>query len=243
MAEDPSGTLRADRPAPTRGPGYADELARWPAGPAGHTAPRRRTAAGAGSAVLMGAITMTIALVAAPGPWTVGYVSEAGTAGMPAAGAYRLGLMLVAAGVAALGAAVAPVSRLAALLLGVAGVLAGSSGAVPCSARCPLPPYEAATTADLLHSGASILGMAALALAMVALAVAPHVRLALRGWAIAGAVATFPVGAAMALAMLFAGRTPLTGAVERALLAVAVCWLMGAAALTLVRGPATTDRL
>jgi hypothetical protein len=189
----------------------------------------------AGSAVLVGAITMTIALVVAPGPWTVGYVSEAGTAGMPAAGAYRLGLILVAAGVVALGAAVGPVSRLAALLLGVAGVLAGSSGAVPCSARCPLPPYEATTTADLVHSGASILGMAALAFAMVALAVAPQVRLPLRGWAVGGAVVTFPVSAAMALAMLLAGRAPLTGAVERALLAVAVCWLVGAAALTPAR--------
>ena len=246
MAEDPSGTLRAERPqpVPVRAPQYADDLGRPPGGVTGRPAARwRLMAAGAGSAVLVGAITMTIALVAAPGPWTVGYVSEAGTAGMPAAGAYRLGLILVAAGVVALGAAVAPVSRLAALLLGVAGALAGSSGAVPCSARCPLPPYEAATTADLVHSGASILGMAALAFAMVALAVAPHVRLPLRGWAVGGAVVTFPVAAAMALAMLLAGRAPLTGAVERALLAVTVCWLVGAAVLVLLRDPATTNRL
>ncbi len=182
--------------------------------------------------MLLGAVAMTISLVAAPGPWTYGYVSEAGTAGMPAATAYRAGLLLLACGVTALGAALYPVSRPAAVLLGAAGVLAGTSGAVPCSTRCPLPPYESATAGDLAHTGAGILGMAALAFAMLYLAVAPRAPLRLRHWATGGAVATFPVAAVMAAAMLLAGRSPVTSGVERVLLAVAVCWLVGAAALT-----------
>jgi hypothetical protein len=201
------------------------------AGQASHGA-TRGVAAGAGLAVLGGALAMTVGLVAAPGSWMAGYVSEAGTAGMPAATAYRIGLLVLAVGVVALGAALRPAARLAALLLGIAGLLAGTSGAVPCSARCPLPPYEATTAADLLHSAASILGMAALAGAMLVLAVAPATRMALRIWALAGSLATFPLAAVMAFAMALAGRGPLTGAVERVLLAVAVCWLTGAAVVT-----------
>jgi hypothetical protein len=188
-----------------------------------------RVAAGAGLAVLGGAVTMAIGLVAAPGPWTDGYVSEAGTAGMPAATAYRVGLLVLAAAVVALGAAVGPAIRPAAQSLVIAGLLAGTSGAVPCSARCPLPPYEATTPADLLHSAASILGMAALAFAMIALAVAPQTHRALRRWAVVGSAAMFPLATVMALAMALAGRAPLTGALERVLLAAAVCWLVGAA--------------
>jgi hypothetical protein len=64
-----------------------------------------RLGACAGVFVLAGATTMLIAVVAAPGPWTQGYVSEAGTAGQPLAVAYRWGLSLLALGVALLGPA------------------------------------------------------------------------------------------------------------------------------------------
>jgi hypothetical protein len=229
-----------------------------------------RAAAGvAGAAVAVGAVMMTAALVAAPGPWTAGYVSEAGTAGMPAATAYRCGLVLLAVGVGVLGAAVAalpggpalpspldraaallppavraaPLARMAGLLLVLAGVLAALSGTVPCSARCPLPPYEASTAADLVHSGASILGMAALAFAMVAIAVAPGLPRPLRTWAAAGAAVTFPQAVVMAVAMLFVGRSPLTATAERIMLAVTVCWLVGAAVVaTRPRPPGDPDR-
>ncbi|MCA2215198.1 DUF998 domain-containing protein [Jidongwangia harbinensis] len=68
---------------------------------------RSRTAIGlgAGAFVLAGATIMLVAVVAAPGPWTQGYVSEAGTAGQPLAIAYRWGLSLLALGVALLGPA------------------------------------------------------------------------------------------------------------------------------------------
>jgi hypothetical protein len=131
---------------------------------------------------------MLVALVAAPGPWTQGYVSEAGTAGQPSAGPYRWGLILLAAGVALLGVAVRR-HRPAALLLAGAAVLAGTSGAVPCSERCPLPPYEPTTPADVVHAGAAILGMMLLAGAMIAVARSDLPRVARR---MAAAIAASP---------------------------------------------------
>jgi hypothetical protein len=209
----------------------------------------RAVAVASGLAIAVGAVAMTVALVAAPGPWTGGYVSEAGVTGMPAATAYRSGLVLLAAGVVALGAAVSALpsgsasvvmggrrvvrvdGRVAAILLVAAGLLAAASGTVPCSASCPLPPFEAASATDLVHGGSSILGMAALAFAMVAMALAPGLRPALRAWATAGAVATFPLAAVMAVVMLFVGRSPMGASTERIMLVVTVGWLIGAAAL------------
>jgi hypothetical protein len=226
VADDPRGSVsvasppaRPDAPAPDGGRSRLAELA------------ARAVAGCAGLAVLAGAVTMTIALVAAPGPWTTGYVSEAGTAGTPFAATYRGGLLLLAAGVVALGAALVRAARAAALLLGPAGLLAGVSGAVPCSAGCPLPPYQVGTPANLAHTATSVAGMAALGFAMVALAAAPAAGSALRRTAVVAAAATLPLAAAEALAMLLVGRAPLTGAVERALLVVAVCWLLGTALL------------
>jgi len=105
-----------------------------------------------GAAVLAGALTMLAGLVAAPGPWTRGYVSEAGTTGMPLATAYRWGLVGLAVGVALLGGALRGGSRPVALLLGAAGLLAATSGVVPCTSGCPLPPYEQTTVADVTHT-------------------------------------------------------------------------------------------
>lgn len=200
--------------------------------PARPVGPSRRAATGAAYAVSLGAVVMAVALVATPGRWTQGYVSEAGTLDMPQASAYRWGLLVLAAGVAALGAALTPVTRRAAVLLAAAGGLAGITATVPCSAGCPLPPYEAATTADLVHTGAGILGMAACAFAMLVLAVTPAAAPALRWVAAGAAVLTFPIAVAEGLGMLLAGRGPFTALAERVLLAVAVCWLVATATLT-----------
>lgn len=171
---------------------------------------------------------MLAALVAAPGPWVQGYVSEAGSAGQPWASAYRFGLLVLAAGVATLGAGLAPVSRLAAGLLAVASVMAATSGAVPCTDRCPLPPFEPTTVADVVHAAASIVGMVLLAGAMAAVALAGGaVRAALRRLAVAGLVLIVPLGAWLGLLMLFAGRGPVGATVERVILVVAVSWLVG----------------
>ena len=109
---------------------------------------------------------MLVALIAAPGSWLVGYVSEAGTAIAPWATAYRWGLLGLSGGVGLLGLSLWPQSRLVATLLGGAALFAATSGAVPCTNQCPLPPYEPTTTSDIVHSGASIIGMVLLAGAM-----------------------------------------------------------------------------
>ncbi|GIM92237.1 DUF998 domain-containing protein [Paractinoplanes toevensis] len=188
---------------------------------------RNRLAAASGLAVTGGAGLMLYALIAAPEPWWQGYVSEAGAAGHPYAMVYRLGLVLLAAGVALLGRAL----RRARLLLLVAAVLAGTSSAVPCTDRCPLPPYEPTTPADLVHTGASILGMAVLAGAM-ALTWKAAARPAIRRLTAAALTLTLPLSAVFGLTMLLAGRGTTGALLERILLVVAVSWLVGTALLT-----------
>jgi hypothetical protein len=193
----------------------------------------RVAAFAAGAAVLAGAVIMLVALVAAPGPWLRGYVSEAGTAGQPYAGTYRLGLLVLALGAALLAVALSPRSRPAAALLVAASLFAGTSGAVSCSDGCPLPPYEPTTVADVVHASASILGLFLIAGAMVAVALAP-VRFAARRLAAGAAAVIVPLGAVLGLSMLFVGRSALGAALERLILAVAVCWLIGTSVVTLL---------
>lgn len=190
---------------------------------------RGRVAALAGVAVLVGALTMLAGLVAAPGPWTAGYVSEAGTTGMPLAVAYRCGLVGLALGVALLGQALRRDSGAVAALLGGAAVLAAGSGVVPCTGGCPLPPYEPTTVADVTHTAASVLGMVLLAGAVAAVALGTAFDAVSRRLAAAAGVLIVPLGAALGLTMLLAGRGSLGAGLERALLAVAVSWLIGTA--------------
>jgi uncharacterized protein DUF998 len=192
---------------------------------------RARPAAAAALTVAAGASGMLFTLVARPEPWWQGYVSEAGAAGQPHAGVYRLSLLVLALGVALLGRAT---RRVGPLLLGAA-VLAGTSGVVPCSSRCPLPPYEPTTPADLIHTGASILGMAVLAAAM-AVAWSTTARPAIRRLTAAALALTVPLGAVLAMMMLFAGRGTVSALLERILLVVAVSWLIGTALLTTCNG-------
>jgi hypothetical protein len=189
----------------------------------------------AGLAVLTGAVIMLVALVAVPGSWLRGYVSEAGTAGQPLAFPYRCGLILLALGVVLLALALrrrrpAGMLRGAAVLLGAAGMLAGTSGAVPCSDLCPLPPFQPTTIQDVVHTSASITGTVLLAAAMAAIAVSAW-RPAIRRLAAVAVMLTVPLGACLGLTMLLAGRGPLAAATERALLFVAVSWLVGTAFL------------
>jgi hypothetical protein len=184
--------------------------------------------AAAAGAVTLGATVMLVALVATPGQWWRGYVSEAGVPGQPHAGAYRAGLLLLAAGVAVLGRVVRV--PLVAAGLPVSALLAGTSAVVPCTTGCPLPPYEPTTATDVVHASAGILGMALLAGAMVLMWLAPGPQTRVSRIVAAGAaVLTVPLGIAFGLNLLLAGRD-LTGAVlERILLVVSVCWLVGTA--------------
>ncbi|GIF00551.1 hypothetical protein [Paractinoplanes rishiriensis] len=103
----------------------------------------RPAAAAAALAVTAGAGVMLFALVARPEPWWQGYVSETGTAGRPYSMVYRLGLIVLALGVALLGGALrrtgpyeptTPADLTLTLPLGAAlGLMMVSSGA---AARC-----------------------------------------------------------------------------------------------------------
>ena len=192
-------------------------------------------AAAAALTVAAGASGMLFTLVARPQPWWQGYVSEAGTAGQPYAGVYRLSLIVLALGVALLGRA----TRDAGLLLLVAALLAATSSIVPCSSQCPLPPYDPTTPADLIHTAASILGMAALAAAM-AVTWSTNAHPNIRQLTAAALTLTVPLSAALGLMMLFAGRGTTSALLERILLMVAVTWLIGTALLTTFNGRQTT---
>ena len=206
----------------------------------------------AGAAVGTGAVVMLAALVGAPGSWLVGYVSEAGTAGQPYAVAYRWGLLLLALGVALLGAAFAeqpggpwrslrnPAATVA-TLLAAAATMAGTSAVVSCSERCPLPPFEPTTVADVVHTAASIVGMALLAGAMLTVALADP-RPAMRRFARLGVVCTVPLAVLVGATMLLVGRGPLGAGLERVLLVVAVSWLIGTSVLTVLAGAAVPSR-
>jgi hypothetical protein len=196
----------------------------------------------AACAVLSGAILMVVALVAAPGPWSTGYVSEAGIADQPFAVAYRIGVIVLAAGVALLGLAMHRPAPLAAALLGLAAALAAVSGSVACTSQCPLPPFEPTTVTDVVHATAAIAGMVMLAGAMAAIMLSSADR-TLRRLAAVGVGMTVPTGAALGLTMLFVGRGALVAALERVLLAIAVSWLIGTSVLlTVLRNSVKVER-
>jgi hypothetical protein len=203
-----------------------------PGAPARAGAGSKACAAAGGAGVLTGAVLVGIALAAGPGLGAPGYVSEAGTAGSALTPAYRAGMLVLAAGLLALGTSVRRLSLVATGLLTAAAAAAAVSGTVPCTPGCPLPPYQETTVADVVHAAASIAGLAAVALAMLWLAVLPTTPAGLRWAAGAGAALTVPLGLLEAATMLVVGRGAVAGAVERVLLCVVVAWL---AALAWVR--------
>ncbi|MDG4829642.1 DUF998 domain-containing protein [Solwaraspora sp. WMMD1047] len=136
--------------------------------------PLRRAAGwGAAGCALAGTAAVAVAVVAGPGPGPTGYVSEAGIAGSDYATAYRSGVLGLAVALLLLAAALPGAPRMAAGLLAAAAGGTAVSATVNCSVGCPLPPFESATTADLVHGAASIAAVACCVFAMLALAVAP----------------------------------------------------------------------
>ncbi|MBQ1036567.1 DUF998 domain-containing protein [Micromonospora sp. C81] len=214
-----------------------------PGRPGTTTAPRARAdvarrvagSAAAGCA-LAGAVAVTVAVIAGPGPGLTGYVSEAGIAGSGHATTYRIGILALAAALLLVGAALPPGVWAAPALLATGAVFTAVSGAVTCSAGCPLPPFERATAADLVHGGTSIAATASVVLAMVTLAVSGPAGPVLRRLAGLAAAVALPLCAAVGLAMLVLGRGAVVGVLERLVLAVAVLWgLSTATALALAR--------
>nr|WP_246382716.1 DUF998 domain-containing protein [Micromonospora jinlongensis] len=185
---------------------------------------------------MAGAVAVTVAVVAGPGPGLTGYVSEAGIAGSGHATTYRIGILALAAALLLVGAALPPGVWAAPALLATGAVFTAVSGAVTCSAGCPLPPFERATAADLVHGGTSIAATASVVLAMVTLAVSGPAGPVLRRLAGLAAAVSLPLCAAVGLAMLVLGRGAVVGVLERLVLAVAVLWgLATATALALAR--------
>ncbi|MDG4808392.1 DUF998 domain-containing protein [Micromonospora sp. WMMD1120] len=185
---------------------------------------RRVAASAAAGCAVAGAVAVTVAVVAGPGPGLTGYVSEAGIAGSAHAVTYRIGVLALAGAVLLIAAALPPGVRVAPALLACGAVLTAVSGAVTCSAGCPLPPFERTTVADLVHGGASIAATAAVVLAMVALAVSRPAGPVVRRLAAGTATLALPLCATIGLAMLVVGRGSLVGVTERLLLGLAVLW-------------------
>ncbi|MGC4812312.1 DUF998 domain-containing protein [Micromonospora sp. DT228] len=216
-----------------------------PGRPGTTTAPRpgadvARRAAGSAAAgcALAGAVAVTVAVVASPGPGLTGYVSEAGIAGSGHAATYRIGILALAAALLLIGGALpAGVWVAAPALLATGAVFAAVSGAVTCSTGCPLPPFERATTADLVHGGASIAATASVVFAMLALAVSGSVGTAVRRLAGGSAALALPLCATVGLCMLVVGRGAVVGVLERVVLVLLVAWgLATATTLALDRG-------
>ncbi|HEY2950770.1 MAG TPA: DUF998 domain-containing protein [Micromonosporaceae bacterium] len=185
----------------------------------------------AGRAAVAGAVclagggaTVTTAVATTPGLGLTDYVSEAGVRSAPHASAYRFGIFVLAAALALIAMALLPAARLAAAALAGAAALTATSGSVTCSTGCPLPPFEHATGADLLHGGASIVAVAVCVLAMLPLAGGAGPAALTRPARVALALAG-PLSVAVGLAMLVAGHGAATGVLERALLLVIAAWL------------------
>ncbi|MEU6077394.1 DUF998 domain-containing protein [Micromonospora sp. NPDC047074] len=199
------------------------------------TPPRAAAASAAAGCVVAGTVAVVVAVIAGPGPGLTAYVSEAGVTESPYAPAYRIGVFALAAGTLLLAAALPPVLRLAAALLAAGSVFALVSGAVACSAGCPLPPYERASATDLVHGGASILAVAAVVFAMLAIAFARAAGRTLRRLAAGSASVALPLAGALALAMLVVGRGALVGTLERVLLLAVLLWAVTTATTLALR--------
>ncbi|MEV0809757.1 DUF998 domain-containing protein [Micromonospora sp. NPDC050200] len=185
---------------------------------------RVAAASAAAGCVLAGTAAVTVAVVAGPGPGLTGYVSEAGIADSGYAPTYRIGVFALAAALLLLATALPAGLRIAAALLATGALFTLLSGAVTCSAGCPLPPFERPTVADLVHGGASIAAMVSTVLAMLVIAVSGHGPPGLRRVARLGVAVALPLAGSIALAMLAVGRGSLVGGLERVLLAVAAGW-------------------
>ncbi|GGM29676.1 MULTISPECIES: DUF998 domain-containing protein [Micromonospora] len=214
------------------------------------TAPRARpaqdltarvAASAAAGCTVAGVVAVTVAVVAGPGPGLTGYVSEAGIAGSGYAPTFRIGIFALAAALLLLAVALPRRLRPAAGLLVAGSVCTLLSGAVTCSEGCPLPPFERATVADLVHGVAAVVATACVVFAMAAVVWFARAEVTLRRLATAAVVLALPLAGAVGLAMITLGRGAVVGVLERVLLGVAAGWALATATAVALRRP--TSRL
>ncbi len=190
-----------------------------------------RQICGACAAVVGGAANVGLLVVAAgtPGLRIRGSVSQLGAVGEPFAGTYRTAILGIAVAVGLLAFAIGPVSLLAASALAATAALGAVSATVPCTPGCPIPPAANATTADIVHVTASTAAFVFLAGAMLLLArfgAAPLGAVSRYALVLVVALGT-PVGVAIAVT----GEGVFNGVFERAMMAVALAWLVGVSAM------------
>ncbi|MFD1323777.1 DUF998 domain-containing protein [Micromonospora sonneratiae] len=184
---------------------------------------------------MVGAGAVTVAVVAGPGPGLTGYVSEAGIATSAYASTFQLGMFSLAAALFLFATALPPTLRPAAALLALSGLSTVLSGAVTCTDGCPLPPFERATTADLVHGGAAIAAVAASVFAMLVIVVSPRAPRSLRRLSVLAAAFALPLSATVGIAILTLGRGRVVGVVERLLLANVMLWVLTAAVVVVIQ--------
>lgn len=200
-----------------------------PVAAVGHDGPVQvsRVAGGLAAVVAAGAmVLLATAVVATQGLLYPGFVSETGVPGSPHVTAYRWGIYLIGIALVLLSLALAARgSVLAPGLLAASGALAGVSGSVSCTAGCPLPPFATATTQDLVHGAASTIGVGLAGLAMLLLAARRRPG-PLRRLSRAFLWPVIPLGATVAVALVFIGRGWTIGLTERSTIAVILLWMM-----------------
>ncbi|GAA1621772.1 DUF998 domain-containing protein [Catellatospora bangladeshensis] len=198
-----------------------------------------RSRVAAGLAVVCAAAgtgAVMYALGVLPEPWTRGYISEGGVATSPRDGIYRAGIVALAASLALLGTALRRLVPFVFAILATAGVFGTASAAVSCTPGCPLPPYEPSTPADLVHAGASVLGVGLAVVAMTAVALI-SLQPVLRRTARMFAAVTLPLAVLLVFGLLAIGRGLFTSVLERVALVPVVLWI-AVTGLQLLRRPA-----
>ncbi|BCJ76295.1 hypothetical protein CS0771_58390 [Catellatospora sp. IY07-71] len=198
-----------------------------------------RSRVAAGLAVLCAAAgtgAVMYALGVLPEPWTRGYISEGGVAASPRDGIYRAGIVTLAASLALLGTALRRLVPFVFAILVTAAVFGTASAAVSCTPGCPLPPYEPSTPADLVHAGASVLGVGLAVVAMAGVALI-SLQPVLRRIARVFAVVTLPLAVMLVVGLLAIGRGLFTSVLERVALVPVVVWI-AVTGLQLLRRPA-----
>jgi len=193
--------------------------------PARAPALNRGFAAAAGLAAVIAGACLSVAAVRTPGYSAADYLSELGVGAAPRSALYRVAVLYAALGVGMLGGALRRVRLVSGFLLVSAALFVGSAS-VTCTPGCPLPPHNPDTTLrDVFHAGTSAGALGFAGLAMLALAARWPDRLVaavsrVAGWLMVGLIAA----AGTALLVQSAGLA--NGMLERAVVAVALGWLL-----------------